>query len=68
MYINENPQDVIIFKTVLVSISFSVSIKNYLCYPNKEQMYKLFVYSCNIFPVIDPPEHINTFNNNCYVI
>ena len=43
-----------------VSISLSVSIKNRLCYPNKEKTNKLFVYSCNIFPVIDPNEHINT--------
>ena len=43
-----------------VSISFSLSIENHPCYPNKEKTYNLFVYSCNIFPVIDPNEHINT--------
>ena len=49
-----------ILKMLLLSKSFSVSIENHPCYPNKEKMYKLFVYSCNIFPVIDPNEHINT--------
>ena len=44
-------------KSFSVSILFSVSIENHLCYRNKEKTYKLFVYSCNIFPVIDPNEH-----------
>ena len=47
-------------KSFSVSILFSVSIENHPCYPNKEKMYTLFVYSCNIFPVIDPNEHIST--------
>ena len=46
---NENPHN-IIFKIV-----FCI---NHLCYPNKEKMYKLFVYSSNIFSIIDPNEHI----------
>ena len=57
-YINENPQNVVIFKIFSVLISFSVSIENHPRYPIKE--YELFVYSCYIFPVIDPKEHINT--------
>ena len=40
--------------------SITISIVNHMCYPNKEKTYKLLVYSCNIFPVIDPIEHINT--------
>ena len=55
-------------KMLLCSKSFSVSIvfsiKREFEYPNKET-YKLFVYSCNIFPVIDPNEHINTI---CIII
>ena len=47
-------------KLYLVSISFSVSIKNHLCFPNKEKTYKLFVYGCNIFLVNEQNEHINT--------
>ena len=50
----------LVLKLFSVSISFSVSITNHPCYPNKEKMYKLFVYCCNIFLVIDPNEHINT--------
>ena len=50
----------IIFKIVSVSISFTISIENHPCYPEKEKTYKLFVYICCIFPVIDPIEHINT--------
>ena len=46
------------------SIAFSVSIENHPCYPNKEKACKLFVYSCNIFPVIDPNEHINNIYHN----
>ena len=38
----------------------SVSIENHPCNRPKEKTYKLFVYSCNIFPVIDLNEHINT--------
>ena len=49
-----------ILKMLLISRSFSVSMENHLCYPNKEKMYKLFAYSCNIFPVIDPNEYIST--------
>ena len=41
-------------KAFSVSISFSVSIVNHPSYQNKEKIYKLFVYSYNIFPVIDP--------------
>ena len=41
-----------------VSISFSISIENHPCYPNKEKTNELFVYSCNIFPLNDPNEHI----------
>ena len=41
------------------TISFSVSIENHPCYPNKEKTYKLIVYSCNIFPVIDPNANIS---------
>ena len=41
-------------------MSFSVSIENHPCYPNKEKTYTLFIYICNIFPVIDLNEHINT--------
>ena len=51
--INEIPQNVVIFKIILVSMSFSVSIENHPCYPNKEKTYTLFIYICNIFPVID---------------
>ena len=59
--INENPQNVVIFKIVFsIHVSFSVSIENHPCYPNKEKTYTLFVYSYNIFPDIDPNEHINT--------
>ena len=47
-------------KLFSISISFSVSIENNPCYQNKEKTYKLFVYSCNMFPVIEPNEHINT--------
>ena len=47
-------------KSFSVSISSLVSIENHPCYPNKEQMNKFFVYSCNIFAVIDPNENINT--------
>ena len=49
----------------LVSMSFTVSIENHPCYPNKEKTYKLFVYSCKIFPVIDPNEQIKTI---CIII
>ena len=47
-------------KSFSVSILFSLSIENHPFYPNKEKTYKLFVYSCNIPPVIDPNEHINS--------
>ena len=33
-------------KSFLVSISFSVAIENHPCHQNKEKTYKLFVYSC----------------------
>ena len=46
---------------------FSVSIKIHPCYPNKEKMCKLFVYNCNIFPVIDP-NNILILYINCYII
>ena len=48
-------------KSFSVSISFLVSIKNHLCYPNKEKTYELFVYSFTMFPVIDPSEHIKNY-------
>ena len=51
-----------IHKMFLFSESFSVSIENHPCFPNKEKIYKLFVYSCNIIPVIDPNEDINTIH------
>ena len=51
MKIREN---LLFFKSFSVSITFLASIENHLCYPNKEKTYKLFVYSCNMFPVIDP--------------
>ena len=51
-------------KSFSLSILFSVSIENHLCYPNKEKTHKFFVYSCNKFPDIDPNEHINTIYNN----
>ena len=54
-------------KLFTVSISFSVSIDNHPCYPNKEKTNKLFVYCCDIFPVIDPNEHLTQYNNR-YVI
>ena len=46
-------------KLVIVSISLPVSIEN------KENRYKLFVYSCNIFPVIELNilSLYNNFNN-----
>ena len=47
-------------KAISVSYSFSVSIENHLFNRTKEKTYQLFVYSCNIFPVIDLNEHINT--------
>ena len=46
-------------KAISVSYSFSVSIENHLCNRTKEKTYELFVYSCNIFPVMDLNEHIN---------
>ena len=52
-------------KSFLVSKLLSVLIENHPCYPNKEKTYELFVYSCNIFSVIDPNEHINTI---CIII
>ena len=57
-YINENPQNV--SKVISVSYSFSLSTENHPCNRTKEKTYYLFVYSCNIFPVIDLYEHINT--------
>ena len=45
-------------KSFSVSITFSISIENQPCYLDKEKKYKLFVYSCNIFPVNDPNELI----------
>ena len=57
----KNPENVVNFIIVFsIDVSFSVSIENNPCYPNKEKAYTLFVYSYNIFPVIDPNEHINT--------
>ena len=47
-------------KSFSVSILFSVSIENQPCYPKKEKKYKLDFYICNIYPVTDPNEHINT--------
>ena len=47
-------------KAISVSyMIFSVSIENHPCNRTKEKTYSLFVYSCNIFPVIDINEHIN---------
>ena len=39
---------------------FSVSIENHPCNQTKEKTYSLFVYSCNLFPIINLNEHINT--------
>ena len=39
---------------------FSVSIEYHPCNRTKKKTYQLFVHSCNIFPVIDLNEHINT--------
>ena len=47
-------------KAISVSYCFSVSIENHPCNRTKEKAYYFFVYSCNIFPVIDLNEHINT--------
>ena len=47
-------------KSFSVSTLLSVSIENHPCYPNKEKTYTIFDYICNIFPVIDPNENINT--------
>ena len=44
-------------KAISVSYSFSVFQRKSLCNRTKE---KLFVYSCNIYPVIDLNELINT--------
>ena len=49
--IDENPQNVVI-STIVFSIHIVFSIQR------KKKMYKLFVYTCNIFSVIDPNEHI----------
>ena len=46
-----------------VSISFPVSIENYLCYPNKEKTYKAVVY----FP-LSIQMNILKLNNNRYII
>ena len=54
MYINESSQNIVIFKSFSVSVSFSVLIENH---PNEEKTYTLFV---NMSPVIDPNEHSNT--------
>ena len=43
-------------KAISVSYSFSVSIEN----RTEEKTYKIFVYSCNKFPVIDLNRHINS--------
>ena len=48
-------------KSFLVSISFSVSIGNHPWYQNKEKMYKLFVFNCKKFPIIDKNEHKNEY-------
>ena len=47
-------------KVISVSYSFSVSIENHPCNRTKKKTYLLFVNSCNIFPVIDLNEYINT--------
>ena len=64
-------QNVVISKSDFNIISVSVSIENNPCNRTKEKMYSLFVYSCNIFPVIDLNEHINTilylFHNFSYI-
>ena len=49
-------QNDVIFKSDFSIISVSVSIENNLCNRTKEKI----VCSCNIFPVIDLNEHINT--------
>ena len=49
-------------KSFSVSISFPVSIQNHPCYPNKETVLTLCLYSCNIFPVIDSKEYITLYN------
>ena len=47
-------------KAISVSYSFSVLIENHSCNRTKENTYYFYVYSCNIFPVIDLNVHINT--------
>ena len=58
MYINEICKMLLFSKAFSVSISYSV--QNHPCYPNKEKNHKLFFYSYNVIPVIDPYERINT--------
>ena len=54
-------------KSFSVSISFSLSIENHPCYPNKEKTYTLFFINIIYFP-LSIQMNILTLYNNCYVI
>ena len=54
-------------KSFSVSISFSLSIENHPCYPNKERTYTLFFLNIIYFP-LSIQMNILTLYNNCYVI
>jgi len=50
-------------KSYFVSILFSVSIIRVIQIKKEE----LFIYSCNMYPVIDPNEHINTIVEKSFI-
>ena len=45
-----------------VSISFTISIEIICVIQIRNKTYKLFIYSSNIYPVIDPIEPISLYN------
>ena len=55
-------------KLFSVSISFSASIKNHPCYPNKEKSYIIFLFITVIYFPLSIQMNIKTLSNNCYLI
>ena len=57
----------IFFSVISIHIVFSIN-RNYACYPNKENMFKLFVIAVIHFPLSIQMNILTLYNNCCVII